>query len=96
MQQASRELAIHSYELNYFEDSFTLQLAQIQQHVRTTRQRREGPIRAALVERAQTMLRISRMLDRAIQRLGEQAQSLDRMTEDALQLAPHQQEPQAN
>ena len=96
MQQASRELAIHSYELNYFEDSFTLQLAQIQQHVRTTRQRREGPIRAALVERAQTMLRISRMLDRTIQRLGEQAQSLNRMTEEARQLAPFQPEPQAN
>ena len=96
MQQASRELAIYSQEINYFEDSFSLQLAQIQQHVRTTRQRREGPIRAALVERAQTMLRISRMLDRAIQRLGEQAQSLERMSEEALQMSHHPQDPQAN
>ena len=45
IQQASREMAIHSYELNYFEDSFAMQLAQLQQHVRTTpmRRRREGP-----------------------------------------------------
>ena len=40
IQQASREMAIHSYELNYFEDSFALQLAQLQQHVRTTPMRR--------------------------------------------------------
>ena len=36
IQQASREMAIHSHELNYFEDSFALQLAQLQQHACTT------------------------------------------------------------
>ena len=72
IQQASREMAIHRRELINFEDSFAMQLAQLQQHVRTTpmRRRSDGPVHAALVERAQTMLGISRMLDRAIQRLG--------------------------
>ena len=96
MQQASRELAIHSYELNHFEDSFTMQMAQIQQHVRTTRQRREGPVRAALVERARAMSRISRMLERVIQRLSEQAQTIVRLTEEARQEAPFLPDPQEN
>ena len=98
MQQASREMAIHSYELNYFEDSFALQLAQLQQHVRTTptRRRHEGPVHAALVERTQIMLLISRMLDRAARRLGEQAQSLDQMAEAAYRESQGPQDPPAN
>ena len=96
LQQTSREIAVISYELNYFEDSFTMQMAQIQQHVRTTRQRREGPVRAALVERARAMSRISRMLERIIQRLSEQAQTILRLTEGAQQEAPFLPTPQAN
>ena len=99
IQQASRELAILSYEMSYFEDSFAMQLAQLQQHARTPPRRRssEGPTHAVLVERAQTMIRISRMLDRAIYRLGEQSRSLERMTDEALQVAHHpQQDPQGN
>ena len=96
LQQTSREIAVISHELNFFEDSFTMQMAQIQQHVRMTRQRREGPVRAALVERAQAMSRIRRMLDRVIQRLGEQAQMIVRLTEEARQGAPFLPEPQEN
>ena len=98
LQQASRELAFHSYALNHFEDSFALQLAQLQQHVRTTpmRRRHEGPVHAALVERIQIMLMISRLLDRATRRLGEQAQSLDQMAEAAYREAQGPQDPPAN
>ena len=96
LQQTSREIAVISYELNYFEDSFTMQMAQIQQHVRMTRQRREGPVRAALVERARAMSRISRMLERVIQRLSEQAQTIVRLTEEARQEAPFLPTPQEN
>ena len=73
-----------------------MQMAQIQQHVRMTRQRREGPVRAALVERARAMSRISRMLERVIQRLSEQAQTIVRLTEEARQEAPFLPEPQEN
>ena len=94
LQQTSREIAVISHELNYFEDSFTMQMAQIQQHVRMTRQRREGPVRAALVERARAMSRISRMLERVIQRLSEQAQMIVRLIEEARQDAPFLPTPQ--
>ena len=96
LQQTSREIAVISHELNFFEDSFTMQMAQIQQHVRMTRQRREGPVRAALVERARAMSRISRMLERVIQRLSEQAQTIVRLTEEARQEAPFLPTPQEN
>ena len=96
LQEISRELAITNFELNYFEDSFRLHMAQMQQHVRRTRQRREGPVRAALVERARAMSRISRMLERVIQRLSEQAQTIVRLTEEARPEAPFLPTPQEN
>ena len=98
IQQASREMAIHSYELNYFEDSFALQLAQLQQHARTTQTMRqhEGHVHAALVERTQTMLMISRMLDRAVRRLGDQAQCLEQMAAAAYRTSQGLQDPPAN
>ena len=91
-------MAIHSYELNYFEDRFALQLAQLQQHVRTTQTMRqqEGHVHAALVERAQTMLMISRMLNRAVRRLGEQAECLDQMATAAYRTSQGHQEPPTN
>ena len=88
LREISRELAITNFELNYFEDSFRLHMAQMQQHVRRTRQRREGPVRAALVERARTMSRISRMLERVLVRLDEQAQMILRLSEEAQAEAP--------
>ena len=86
--QISREIAVISYELNHFEDSFTMQMAQIQQHVRTTRQRREGPVREALVERARAMSRLSRTLERVTLKLSQQAQMIARIAEEAWQEAP--------
>ena len=86
--QISREIAVISYELNHFEDSFTMQLVQIQQHVRTTRRRREGPVRAALVERARAMSRLSRTLERVTLKLRQQAQMIARIAEEAWQEAP--------
>ena len=94
LREISRELAITNYELNYFEDSFRLHMAQMQQHVRRTRQRTEGPVRAALVERARTMNRISRMLERVLMRLDEQAQSIMRLSEEAQAAAPFLPTPQ--
>ena len=98
MQQASREMAIHSYELNYFEDSFALQLAQLQQHARTTQptQQQEGPDLAALIERTQTMLMLSRMIDRAARMLGDQAQYLEQMAAAAYWTSQGHQDPPAN
>ena len=94
LREISRELAITNYELNYFEDSFRLHMAQMQQHVRRTRQRTEGPVRAALVERARTMNRISRMLERVLMRLDEQAQLIMRLSEEAQAAAPFLSSPQ--
>ena len=94
LQQISREIAVINIELNYFEDSFRMQMAQIQQHVRTTRQRREGPVRAALVERARTMRRISMTLERVLLRLDEQAQMILRLSEEAQTEAPFLPTPQ--
>ena len=98
LQQTSRELTFHSYAISQFEDSFALQLAMLQQYVRTTpmRRRREAPDHAALVERIQIMLAISRLLDRASRRLGEQAQVLDQLAEAAQREAQGQQDPQDN
>ena len=98
LQQASRELAIHSHELNYFEDSFALQLALLQQHARSmpTMRQQEGPVHAALVERAQTMIRISRMLSRAVRRLSDQAQGLEQMTTTVYRVTEGLQDPPAN
>ena len=98
LQQTSSELAFHSYAISQFEDSFALQLAMLQQHVRTTsmRRRREAPDHAALVERIHIMLTISRVLDRASRRLGEQARAMDQLAEAAQQEARGQQDPQDN
>ena len=75
-------------ELHYFEDSFRMQMAQMQQHVRMTRQRREGLVRAALVARARTMNGISRTLERVLQKLDEQAKMILRLSEEAQAEAP--------
>ena len=92
------ELTFYSYAISQFEDSFALQLAMLQKYVRTTpmRRRREAPDHAALVERVQIMLTISRLLDRASRRLGEQAQVLDQLAEAAHREAQGQQDPQDN
>ena len=98
IQQASREMAIHRRELTYFEDSFALQLAQLQQHARTTQptQQHEGPVHAAIVERTQAMLMLSRMLDRAVRALGDQAQRLEQMAAAAYWTSQGHQDPPAN
>ena len=87
LQQTSSELAFHSYAISQFEDSFALQLAMLQQHVRSTsmRRRREAPDHAALVDRIHIMLTISRVLDRASRRLEEQAREMDQLAEAAAQ-----------
>ena len=98
LQQASGEMVFLSYAINQFVDSFALQLAMLQQHVRTTstRRRREMPDHAALVERIHIMLTISRVLDRASRRLGEQARAMDQLAEAAYREAQGPQDPQAN
>ena len=88
LQQISREIAVMTMELNYFEDRFRMQMAQMQQHVRMTRQRREGLVRAALVARARTMNGISRTLERVLQKLDEQARMISRLSEEAQAEAP--------
>ena len=98
IQQASREMAIHRRELINFEDSFALQLAQLQQHARTTQptQQQEGPDLAAIIERTQTMLMLSKMIDRAARKLGDQAQSLEQMAAAAYWTTQGHQDPSAN
>ena len=89
LQAISRQLEIINFELYHFEDSFRLHLSQMQQHVRRTRNRwAEGPVRAALVERACTMSRISRTLERALARIDEQAQTMMRLSEETQAEAP--------
>ena len=97
LQQTSGEMAFHSYAINQFVDSFALQLAMLQQHVRatSTRRRREAPDHEALVERIQIMLALNRVLDRASRRLEEQAQIMEQLADTAVRQADReQQEPQ--
>ena len=97
LQQASGEMAFLSYAINQFVDSFALQLAMLQQHVRatSTRRRREMPDHEALVERIQIMLTLNRVLDRASRRLEEQAQIMEQLADTAVRQADReQQEPQ--
>ena len=98
LQQACWELTHYSYELNYFEDSFALQLALMQQHTRgrTTARNTDGSVHAALVDRAQTMTRISRLLSRAARRLSDQAQGLDQLITEAYRETEVNRDPPAN
>ena len=98
IQQASREMAIHRREITNFEDSFALQLAQLQQHARTTQptQQQEGPDLAAIIERTQTMLLLSEMIARAVRMLGDQAQNLEQMAAAAYWTSQGYQDPPAN
>ena len=91
-------MAIHRRELINFEDSFALQLAQLQQHARTTQptQPQEGPDLAAIIERTQTMLMLSKMIDRAARMLGDQAQYLEQMAAAAYWTSQEHQDPPAN
>ena len=78
IQQACREMEIHRRELIEFEDSFALQLVQLQQHVRDRHRvtTREEADLAAVKERIQTMMAISGMVARATQALNSQTQHL--------------------
>ena len=97
LQQASGEMVFLSYAINQFVDSFALQLAMLQQHVRTTttRRRREMPDHAALVERIQVMLTLNRVLDRASRKLEEQALIMEQLAASAARTVDReQQDPQ--
>ena len=97
LQQTSGEMTFLSYAINQFVDSFALQLAMLQQHVRatSTRRRREMPDHEALVERIQIMRTLNRVLDRASRRLEEQAQIMEQLAASAVRPADReQQEPQ--
>ena len=98
IQQASREMAIHRRELTNFEDSFAMQLAQLQQHVRTMQQTQvQGePDLAAMAERTQTMLMLSDMLARTARVLGSQAQHLEQMAAAAYWTSQGYQDPPAD
>ena len=98
IQQASREMAIHRRELINFEDSFALQLAQLQQHSRTTQppQLQEGAEHAALAERTQTMRMLSAMIASAARALEDQAQKLERMAAASYWASQGYQDPPAN
>ena len=98
LQQASRDLTLHRRELVNFEDSFALQLAQLQQHSRTTQppQLQEGAEHAALAERTQTMRMLSAMIASAARALEDQAQKLERMAAAAYRASQGYQAPPAN
>ena len=98
IQQASREIVIHRRELANFEDSFALQLAQVQQHARAMQQNQtQGePDLAAMAERTHTMLMLSEMLTRTSRVLGAQAQHLEHMATAAYWTSQGYQDPPAN
>ena len=83
IQQAGREMDLHRRELLNFEDSFALQLAQLQQHVRRLQQEEpaEGPALAAIVDRVRSMLMLCQVLNRAAQLLGNMAQMTAQMAQ---------------
>ena len=89
---------LHRRELINFEDSFALQLAQLQQHVRNHQpeHQQDGPDLAVLIERIQNMLMLSKMIDRAARLLGEQAQATAQMAAAAYWAERGQQDPPAN
>ena len=98
IQQASREMEILRRELLNFEDSLALQLAQLQEHARTAQpilHSGESDL-AAVVERAQTMHMLSKMIDRAARKLGDQAQSLEQMAAAAYWTTQGHQDPLTN
>ena len=98
IQQASREMDQHRRELLNFEDSFALQLAQMQQHARHLQQERPagGPDHAAFVDRIRSMLMLSQMIDRAARLLGELAQMTAQMAAAAYWTGIGHQNPSAN
>ena len=98
IQQASREMDLHRRELLNFEDSFALQLAQLQQHVRRLQQERQagGHDHAAFIDRIRNMLMLSQMIDRAASLLGELAQMTAQMAAAAYWTGIGHQDPSAN
>ena len=98
IQQASREMDQHRRELLNFEDSFALQLAQMQQHVRRLQQERleGGPDHAAVVDRVRSMLMLSQMIARASRTLGDLAQMTAQMAAAAYWAGIGYQDPSAN
>ena len=98
IQQASREMDQHRRELLNFEDSFALQLAQLQQHARRLQlgRQEEGPDPAAFIDRIRNMLMLSQMIDRAARLLGELAQMTAQMAAAAYWAGIGHQDPSAN
>ena len=78
IQQACREMEIHRRELTEFEDSFALQLVQLQQHVRDSHRAatREEADLAAVKARIQHRMAICGLVARATQALHSQTQHL--------------------
>ena len=102
LQQAHRELDMHCRELSTFHDSMMLQLAQLQQYERqsretaTTFQPHGEYERAALHARIRTLLIMGNMFDEARSMLQFHAVVLGQMTAVARAAAPPQGDPTDN
>ena len=102
LQQAGRDLDIHRRELNTFQDSFMLQLAQLQQYDQRHQDQEnqlawpDDPGREALVARIRTMHLLGHMLEEASRTLHYQATMLGQMAAAARAAAPVQGDPTDN